>query len=297
MNIYLIGMPAVGKSTIGKKLAQNLNYKYIDTDILIEETYNKSIKELYTSEEEFRDIESNVIKSIRGVTNSVISLGGGSVLRKQNIENLYGVIIYLYMDLESIKQRHVVTKRKILQDVSIEELFNSRKDIYNTTADYIIEHSNVHDTLNKISKVLTQPKKKVLVINGPNMNMLGKRDANHYGSLTLDNINNMIKSYDIFNYTFYQSNVEGEIINKIHELDNYDYLIINPAAYTHTSVAIHDALEMFNNPKVEVHLSDVDNREDYRKVNLIKDVVDKKIQNNKEFSYLDAINYLKKINM
>ncbi len=297
MNIYLIGMPAVGKSTIGKKLAQNLNYKYIDTDILIEETYNKSIKELYTSEEEFSDIESNVIKSIRGVTNSVISLGGGSVLRKQNIENLYGVIIYLYMDLESIKQRHVVTKRKILQDVSIEELFNSRKDIYNTTADYIIEHSNVHDTLNKISKVLTQPKKKVLVINGPNMNMLGKRDANHYGSLTLDNINNMIKSYDIFNYTFYQSNVEGEIINKIHELDNYDYLIINPAAYTHTSVAIHDALEMFNNPKVEVHLSDVDNREDYRKVNLIKDVVDKKIQNNKEFSYLDAINYLKKINM
>ena len=138
-----------------------------------------------------------------------------------------------------------------------------------------------------------QEKKIVLVVNGPNLNMLGKRPKDHYGTKTLDEICSMMKDYDIFNYDFFQSNHEGAIIDRIQKLD-YDAIIINAGAYTHTSVAIHDALEIFNGPKVEVHLSDVDNREDFRKVNFIRSVCDITITNLKENGYIEAIKYLEK---
>ena len=136
-----------------------------------------------------------------------------------------------------------------------------------------------------------QEKKIVLVVNGPNLNMLGKRAKDHYGIKSLYDICIMMKNYDIFNYDFFQSNHEGSIIDRIQKLD-YDAIIINAGAYTHTSVAIHDALEIFDGPKVEVHLSDVDNREDFRRVNFIRSVCDTTITNLKENSYIEAIKYL-----
>ena len=136
---------------------------------------------------------------------------------------------------------------------------------------------------------------KVLVLNGPNLNMLGKRPKEHYGSLTLDEINELIKKEADFDYDFFQSNCEGRIVTKIQEavLKEYDAIIINPGAYTHTSVAIHDALEMFNGIKIEVHLSEVDNREDFRKINFVRDVCTKTFSGKKEESYLEAVRYLK----
>ena len=136
---------------------------------------------------------------------------------------------------------------------------------------------------------------KVLVLNGPNLNMLGKRPKEHYGSLTLDEINELIKKEADFDYDFFQSNCEGSIVTKIQEavLKEYDAIIINPGAYTHTSVAIHDALEMFNGIKIEVHLSEVDNREDFRKINFVRDVCTKTFSGKKEESYLEAVRYLK----
>ena len=137
--------------------------------------------------------------------------------------------------------------------------------------------------------------KKVLVINGPNLNMLGKRDKNHYGVLTLDKINELIlKENDgYFDIEFYQSNYEGDIVSKIQEsLDDYA-IIINPAAYTHTSVAIRDALEIFNGKIIEVHLSEVDSREDFRRINYIRDIVTITYSGEKELSYVKAIKYLK----
>ena len=138
----------------------------------------------------------------------------------------------------------------------------------------------------------------VLVINGPNLNMLGRRPKEHYGSLTLDEINKLMmdnKASDM-NLEFYQSNYEGDIVTKIQEavLGNTDAIIINPGAYTHTSVAIHDALEMFNGEKIEVHLSEVDDREDFRKINFVRSVCTKTFAGKKEGSYIDALNYLKK---
>ncbi len=138
--------------------------------------------------------------------------------------------------------------------------------------------------------------KEVLVINGPNLNMLGKRPEEHYGKKTLEDINNLMKENALeFNLEFYQSNYEGDIITKIQEaLGKKDAIIINPAAYTHTSVGIHDALEMFKGLKIEVHLSCVDEREDFRKINYIRSVCDKTFAGKLEYSYIDALNYLKK---
>ena len=137
----------------------------------------------------------------------------------------------------------------------------------------------------------------ILVINGPNLNMLGKRPKEHYGSLTLDEINKLMvenKSADM-NLEFYQSNNEGDIVTKIQEavLGSADAIIINPGAYTHTSVAIHDALEMFNGEKIEVHLSNVDDREDFRRINFVRDVCDKTFSGKLHVSYLEAVRYLK----
>ncbi len=136
--------------------------------------------------------------------------------------------------------------------------------------------------------------KKVLVINGPNLNMLGKRDKNHYGTKTLKDIYDLMENEGGFEFLFFQSNHEGDIIDKI-QLSTYDAIIINPGAYTHTSVALHDALEIVKCEKVEVHLSDVDNRDDFRKINMVRDVCTHTISGLKENSYVEAVRYLKKV--
>lgn len=133
---------------------------------------------------------------------------------------------------------------------------------------------------------------KVLVINGPNLNMLGKRKKEHYGQKTLEDINNMMRDVAKFDLEFFQSNHEGFIIDKIQECHEYDALIINPGGLTHTSVSLRDALEIFPGIKVEVHLSDVDNRDDFRKIDLMTDVCNYRITGKKEYSYTDAIEYL-----
>ena len=93
---------------------------------------------------------------------------------------------------------------------------------------------------------------------------------------------------------FFQSNSEGEIVSEIqYAIGVFDTIIINQAAYTHTSVAIHDALEIFDGIKIEVHLSDVDNRDDFRKINFVRDVCNVTFSGKKEGSYLEAIRYLK----
>lgn len=138
---------------------------------------------------------------------------------------------------------------------------------------------------------------RVLVLNGPNLNMLGKRPKEHYGAKTLDEINKLMleEASDDMTLKFFQSNYEGDLVTEIQKHLDYDAIIINPAAYTHTSVAIHDALEMFMGKKIEVHLSHVDNREDFRKVNFVRDVCDICFSGKLEGSYIEAIKYLKNL--
>ena len=119
--------------------------------------------------------------------------------------------------------------------------------------------------------------KKILIINGPNLNLLGNREDDIYGKDSLDKIKSDCEKKGIekkLEIIFFQSNNEGEIIDKIHEVnDKFDGLIINPAAFTHSSIAILDSLRAINKPKIEIHLSNIYAREEYRKKSITSEAV------------------------
>ena len=139
---------------------------------------------------------------------------------------------------------------------------------------------------------------KILVLNGPNLNMTGIRKKNIYGEDTLDSINSELKKYgedkniEMF---FYQSNHEGELIDIIHQSkDTYDGVVFNAGAYTHYSYAIRDAIEAVSDylPFIEVHMSDIHKREDFRKISVIQDVCIKQITGFGKDSYKMGIDFL-----
>jgi len=130
---------------------------------------------------------------------------------------------------------------------------------------------------------------KIAVIQGPNLNMLGVRETNIYGPMKLEDIHNqmkMVAEQNGFEIEFFQSNLEGEIVDKIQEcLGDADGIIINPAAYTHTSIAIRDAISAVQLPTIEVHISNIARREEFRKKSLISDVCAGTIVGFGPFSY------------
>lgn len=134
---------------------------------------------------------------------------------------------------------------------------------------------------------------KILVINGPNLNMLGIREKELYGDKTYASLLKLIKNYAKekgVKVDFYQSNCEGEIVSRIQKaFNNYDGIVINPAGYTHTSVAILDALKAVDIPTVEVHITDVNNREDYRKISFVREYAFTTISGKGFDGYLMAI--------
>ena len=119
--------------------------------------------------------------------------------------------------------------------------------------------------------------KKIIILNGPNLNLLGEREKSHYGSFTLKDVENICNEFAKNNdikLSFFQSNIEGELIEKIQNSRNdQDGLIVNAGGYTHTSVAIHDALKILKIPIIELHISNIYKREEFRQKSLISDVV------------------------
>lgn len=113
--------------------------------------------------------------------------------------------------------------------------------------------------------------KKIQIINGPNLNLLGKREPTVYGNASFeDYLSELRARFSRCEISYYQSNVEGEIINKIHEVGfEYDGIVLNAGAYTHTSIALHDAIKAVTTPVVEVHISNVHARESFRHVSMI----------------------------
>jgi 3-dehydroquinate dehydratase II len=135
----------------------------------------------------------------------------------------------------------------------------------------------------------------ILVIHGPNLNMLGRRNPELYGRFSLEDLyDELSDTFTDVEFTFYQSNYEGELIDVIQQAmdESFDALLINPGALTHTSIALRDALEMLEIPKVEVHLSDIMHREDFRKIDLIHDVCQARFMGKKLDSYLEAVTYI-----
>lgn len=137
---------------------------------------------------------------------------------------------------------------------------------------------------------------KILVINGPNLNMLGLREPGIYGSRTYSELSAMIEKHADklgVEVEIYQSNHEGALVDKIQEaFGTTDGIVINPAAYTHTSVAILDALKSVNIPTVEVHISKVEEREDFRQISYVRSFCKKTITGHGFDGYLEAMDFL-----
>lgn len=138
---------------------------------------------------------------------------------------------------------------------------------------------------------------KILVISGPNLNMLSKRDESKYSSLKIEQIIELLEiEFPFIEFTSFLSNIEGELVTRIQQADGeFDGMIINPGGYSHTSVAIMDALEICKIPKIEVHLSHLANREEYRQVLLTAKNTNGYVSGFKENSYLAAAYLLTKL--
>ncbi len=136
---------------------------------------------------------------------------------------------------------------------------------------------------------------KLLIINGPNLNMLGLREPDIYGKKDYKTLCDMIKNAcSGIDFEIYQSNHEGDIVDKIQSaFGNTDGIVINPAAYTHTSVAILDALKAVGIPTVEVHISDINEREEFRKFSYVSLYAEKLIKGKGLDGYIEGIEYLK----
>ena len=156
MRIYLIGMPGCGKSTLGKKLASKLDYKFIDMDEYIECQACMFIDEIFEAygEEYFRALEGNVLKEFTNMDNVIIATGGGVIKNKNNKKLIDGLCVYLSADLEDIKNRLESSGivRPLLKTKTVEELFNERKDLYEFFCDLKVDNSNMDNAIESIMK-------------------------------------------------------------------------------------------------------------------------------------------------
>lgn len=138
---------------------------------------------------------------------------------------------------------------------------------------------------------------KLYILNGPNLNMLGIREPVHYGTVTYDGLVDMLREHCAslgIEPVFYQSNHEGALVDKIHEayFEGADGIVINPGAYTHTSIALLDAVKAVSIPTVEIHISNVEKREGFRQISYIREACVKTITGHGVNGYIEAIDHL-----
>ena len=313
-NIILIGFMGSGKTSVGLRLSYRLRMPVEDTDKLIESRQGRTVSEIFATEgeERFRNMETLLLEEIgRRKYGRIISVGGGTPVREENRELLKrcGTVVYLRARAETIYDRlQGDTTRPLLQCANpegrIRELLETRREAYEGCADVIVDVDDlsIEGILEQIVRELknrkTKEKKmKLLVINGPNLNFLGIREKSVYGNqdyqYLLDMIANKAKESGS-DITVFQSNHEGAIIDRIQEayFDGTEGIVINPGAYTHYSYAIRDALASIVVPKVEIHISDITKREEFRKISVTKEACDYQIYGKGLEGYLQAIDYI-----
>ena len=280
-NIVFIGFMGCGKTTFGKKISKRLRCEFIDTDKFIENNTKMSIPQIFSlkGEDYFRKIESEVCSYIASKSGCVVATGGGIIKNTENMRLLKknSVIIYLKATSESI-YRNIGNdnSRPLLNGgdkmEKIIKLLEERIPTYEKYADITIPVtgatvSNITDgIMEKIGGIFV---KKICVIHGPNLNFTGIREKGVYGEKNIDDINNYISKEAQnmgFDIDIFQSNFEGAIIDKIQKCyyDNVDGIVINPGAYTHYSYAIRDAITSVQIPTVEVHISNIHTRDEFR---------------------------------
>ena len=158
MRIYLIGMPGVGKSTVGKALATRIGYIYIDLDEYIEQQAMLFVDEIFHlyGEPYFRALETNALKDQLHHDNVIISCGGGIIKDKKNKQYMNGTCIYLYADLKELQRRidSSSIERPLLRSKTLHDLYEERKDAYMSFQDFAVENISVEDTVNSIMERL-----------------------------------------------------------------------------------------------------------------------------------------------
>lgn len=318
--MILTGFMGCGKSSMGIKLSYRMKMPLLDTDKMIEKKQGCTISEIFEKqgEETFRNLETECIRGISKQKGTyVISAGGGLPVREENRQILkeLGMVVYLRIRPETVYDRlKEDTTRPLLQGDSpmekIRELMEKRKAFYEESADLIIDSDNL-DTEEILSEIVKnyrkrqsaflkkqkEKKRKLLVINGPNINFLGIREKSVYGTEDYQFLLDMIaKKGEEKNCKIevFQSNYEGAIIDRLQKsyFDGTEGIVINPGAFTHYSYAIRDALASIVVPKVEIHISDITKREDFRKVSVTKEVCDTQIYGQGLAGYLMAIDYI-----
>ncbi len=300
-NIVLTGMPGSGKSTVAKILAKRLGLEMVDTDELFTEengiTPEDCIRQ--NGESAFRALEKKAVYLSAQKGGRVIATGGGVVLDPENIEmlSLNGTIVFINRKLSDL-----ATEGRPLSEgnENLKALYYKRLPIYLGNCDLVVDVRN--DAKSVAEEIIgslhnkEDRKMKLLVINGPNLNMLGIREPDIYGRETYEDLMKLCrkKAEEIgVAVDFYQSNHEGDLVDIIQQAyGTYDGIVINPGAYTHTSVAILDALKTVAIPAVEVHISDVDQREEFRQTSYIRSYVVKTITGHGLAGYTEAMEAL-----
>ena len=312
-NLVLIGFMGSGKTSVGIRLSFVMKRAIEDTDKMIEKREGKTISAIFAEEGEavFREKETALLKELSGTLHhKILSVGGGTPLREENQKLLkqIGTVVYLRVQPQTVYERlkDDNTRPLLLCENPLErftELLNQWKDIYESAADIIVDVDG-RDMEEVISNILTEynkrerkKKMKLLVINGPNLNFLGIREKSVYGTQDYQYLLKMIEDKgkkDGHDITVFQSNHEGAIIDRIQEayFDGTEGIVINPGAFTHYSYAIRDALASITVPKVEIHISDITQREEFRKISVTAPVCDKQIYGKGLDGYLMAIDFV-----
>ena len=261
-------------------------------------------------ERAFRLLEKEAVKKAASRGGRIIATGGGVVLDRENIEllRLNGTIVYIHRALEGL-----ATHGRPLSAgaENLKALYYKRLPIYLKNCDIITEvrgkaakvAEDLLDSLHNYNMLDATPqnedgksKMKILVINGPNLNMLGIREPDIYGNNTYDDLLKLCRDKADklgIEVDFYQSNHEGDLVDIIQKsYGTTDGIVINPGAYTHTSVAILDALKAVGIPAIEVHISDVDKREEFRQISYIRSYVSETISGHGFAGYTEAMEKL-----
>lgn len=294
-NIVLIGMPGCGKSTVGKLLAKRTGKALVDADEEIVKLAGCSIPEIFATRGEatFRELETKVLAELGRRSGLIIATGGGCVTRQENYPLLHqnGQIFWLQRDISSLP----TDGRPLSKSNSLEIMYQKRKPLYESFADVIIDNNTSAETAAENILSRRYPMK-ILVLNGPNINMLGIREPDIYGKNTFNDLLALLEQTaekQNVELEQYQSNHEGDLVDKIQAAyGRIDGIVINPAAYTHTSVAILDALKSVGIPAVEVHISKVEDREAFRQVSYAGMACEKTITGQGLDGYRQAIEYL-----
>lgn len=310
-NVVLIGFMGSGKTTVGLRLSYGLKRAIEDTDKLIEKKEGRSINAIFADdgEEYFRNCETELLRELcESRKNRIISVGGGTPVKKENrlLLKKLGTVIYLRIRPETVfeRLRQDETRPLLAGPNPMEKicaLMEERSVAYEECADYIVDVDELSlDEVASLIKTCVEKRKKLrklLVINGPNLNFLGIREKSVYGTQDYQYLLKLIAEKgkaagaDI---TVFQSNHEGGIIDRIQEayFDGTEGIVINPGAYTHYSYAIRDALASIVVPKVEVHISDITQREEFRKISVTAPVCHRQIYGQGLDGYLQAIDFI-----